>query len=122
MSVRRIRNHGKRVWQARVAYKGLRRAAFRDSREAARQAEADLLQALKAKVDHAERADEAPATLRVLFEFYAEDMRARGKGEESVGRVEYTRRAVEALLPDLLDTRVTAIGDAEIFGFRQARQ
>ena len=27
MAIRRIKNHGKWVWQARVAYRGLRRAA-----------------------------------------------------------------------------------------------
>jgi hypothetical protein len=34
MSVRRIKNHGRWVWRARVFYRGLRRAAFRESREA----------------------------------------------------------------------------------------
>jgi hypothetical protein len=28
MSIRRIKNHGKWVWQARVAYQRLRKAAF----------------------------------------------------------------------------------------------
>jgi hypothetical protein len=36
MAVKKIRNHGKWVWQARVAYRGRRRAAFRASKEAAR--------------------------------------------------------------------------------------
>jgi hypothetical protein len=39
MSVRRIKNHGKWVYQARVAYRGRRKAAFRDPKEAARDAE-----------------------------------------------------------------------------------
>ena len=47
MSVRRIKNHGKWVWQARVAFQGLRRAAFRPSREEARQAEAELIGAAR---------------------------------------------------------------------------
>ena len=38
MSVRKIKNHGKLVWQARVAYKGRRRAAFRETKQAARDA------------------------------------------------------------------------------------
>jgi len=38
--VRRIKNHGRWVWQARVAYRGLRKAAFRNSKEEAREAEA----------------------------------------------------------------------------------
>jgi integrase len=121
MSVRKIKNHGHWVWQARVAYKGLRKAAFRPTKEGARGAEAELLRELKAKVGQAEQTATAPATLRQLFEFYASDMQARGKGEESIGRVEYTARAVETLLPQLLDKPVTEIGDAEIFAFRNAR-
>jgi integrase len=121
MAIRRIKNHGKRVWQARVAYRGLRKAAFRASKDEARQAEADLLQELKAKAEKAEQIGSAPGTLRQLFEFYAGDMQARGKGAESVERVEYTAHAVEALMPELLDRPVTGVGDAEIFAFRNAR-
>lgn len=51
MSVRKIKNHGKWVWQARVAYKGLRRAAFRATRDEARDAEDDLRRELKAEVE-----------------------------------------------------------------------
>jgi hypothetical protein len=36
MAIRKIKNHGKWVWQARVAYRGLRRAAFRASKDEAR--------------------------------------------------------------------------------------
>jgi hypothetical protein len=121
MAIRRIKNHGKWIWQARVAYRGLRKAAFRASKNEARQAEADLLKELKARAEKAEHAGLAPATLRQLFEFYAGDMQARGKGEESVARVEFTAHAVESLLPELLDRPVTEIGDAEIFAFRNAR-
>ena len=121
MSVRRVKNHGKWIWQARVAYHGLRKAAFRASKEEARGAEAAILQELKAKASQVEQDGQRPATLRLLLEFYAEDMRNRGRGEESVGRVEYTARALEALTPELLDKPVSAIGDAEIFAFRNAR-
>ncbi|MFQ5924244.1 MAG: hypothetical protein ACE5M4_15515, partial [Anaerolineales bacterium] len=62
-----------------------------------------------------------PATLRALLEYYAADMQARGKGEESVSRVEYTARSVEELVPELLNRPVAEIGDAEIFAFRNAR-
>ena len=121
MSVRKIKNHGKWVWQARVAYRGLRRAAFRATKEEARQAESELLQGLKVQTQQSAEAASRPATLRRLFEFYAADMRARGKGAESVGRVEYTARAVEALTPELLDKPVTEIADADVFAFRNAR-
>jgi integrase len=121
MAVRRIKNHGKWVWQARVAYHGLRRAAFRASKDEARQAESDLLGALKAEAAQADQQDQRPATLRQLLEFYALDMRARGKGEGSVGCVHYTGRAIEAVVPDLLDKAVSAITDADVFAFRNGR-
>lgn len=121
MSVRRLKNHGKWVWQARVAYRGLRKAAFRETREAAREAEATLLQELKATVGHAEAAANRPATVRSLFECYVADLEARGKSPDTVGRAVETAKAVERLMPGLLDLLVTQIGDAEIFAFRKAR-
>ena len=121
MPVRRIKNHGKWVWQARVAYRGRRRAAFRDSKEAARDAESELLRELKAEADHAEQATARPATLRQLLEFYALDMAARGKSEESVDRVDYTSRSIEALMPELLGKRVSAISDPDLFAYRNLR-
>lgn len=121
MSVHRIRNHGKWVWQARVAFQGLRKAAFRATRDEAREAEGELLAELKAKVEEKDQADARPATLRQLLEFYALDMRARGRGEESVGRVAYTGKILESLIPELLDKPVSAVGDADLFAFRNAR-
>jgi hypothetical protein len=47
MAVKQIRNHSKKVWMARVAYRGRRRATFCESKEAARQAEAELVRHLK---------------------------------------------------------------------------
>ncbi len=121
MAIRRIKNHGKWVWQARVAYRGLRRAAFRASKDEARQAESDLLTALKAETAQDEQEGQRPATLRQLLEFYALDMRARGKGEDGVVRVDYTRRAIESVVPEFLNKPVSAIGDADVFAFRNGR-
>jgi hypothetical protein len=121
MTIKRIRNHGKWVWQARVSYLGRRRAAFRESKDAARDAEADLRRGLKAEVEQAEQVAAKPATLRQLLEYYALDMAARGKGEESVGRVEYTGRSIEALMPELLEKPVGAIADADLFAYRNLR-
>jgi len=121
MAIQRIRNHGKWVWQARVSYRGRRRAAFRENKDAARDAEADLRRELKAEGEQAEQAAARPATLRQLLEYYGLDMAARGKGEESVGRVDYTRRSIEALLPELLDKPVGAIADADLFAYRNLR-
>lgn len=121
MSIRRIKVNGRKVWQARVAYRGHRKSAIRDSKPAARDAEADLLKALQAELAQAEAEGAAPATLKALLELYAEDMEHRGKGEASVARVEYTALAVERLCPELLDKPVSRIGDADVFAFRNAR-
>jgi integrase len=122
MSIRAIKVNGRKVWQARVAFKGLRKSTIRPSKDEARQADADLLTELRERAGEAEQAGKAPATLRKLFEFYAEDMIERGKGDESVGRVEYTARAIESIMPDALDRPVTAFGMAEILTFRNARR
>jgi hypothetical protein len=121
MSLRRVKVNGRKVWQARVAYHGLRRSTIRESKEEARQAEADLLNALRKQSAEAERVSQLPATLKDVFEFYAEDMAARGKGDESVGRVAYTALAVERLAPELLTKPVSAVVDADLFAFRNAR-
>jgi integrase len=121
MSVRKIKNHGNWVWQARVAYQGLRKAAFRASKEEARAAEADLLRELKERVGQAEQEGQQPATLRQLFTFYLADLEARGKGPETIGRATQTRTAIERLLPLLLDTPVSMIRDRDLYDVRQAR-
>ena len=60
--------------------------------------------------------------MRKLFEFYAEDLKNRGKGEGSQERVEYTALAVETTTPELLNKAVGAITDADIFAFRNGRR
>ena len=34
MAIRRIKVRGRKVWQARIAYRGVRKSALRDTREA----------------------------------------------------------------------------------------
>jgi integrase len=121
MSIRLITVNGRKVWQARVAYQGRRKSAIRDSKPAARDAEADLLKALQAERAQTEAEGAAPATLKALLELYAQDMAQRGKGAASVARVAYTALAVARLCPDLLDKPVSRIGDADVFAFRTAR-
>ena len=121
MAIRHIRLNGRKVWQARVAYRGLRTSTIRPTKQAARDAEAELLQALKVRAGQAEKAGGRPATLRQLFEFYAADLEARGRGVDSIGRAVETARAVERLMPNLLDWPVSRIGEAEVFAFRKAR-
>jgi hypothetical protein len=120
MSVRRIKNHGTWVWQARVAYRGLRKAAFRPSKEAARDAEAELLQELKQPAGEVELAGARPVTMKALFEFYVADLEARGKGPDTIGRMSSTARAMERLMPALLTTPVSRVRDRDVYDFRQA--
>ncbi len=121
MSLRQIKVNGRKVWQARVAYQGLRKSTIRPTRDEARQAEADLLTELKVRVGKAEQDGARPVTVKQLLEFYAADMQARGKGEESVSRVEYTALAVERLTAGLLNKPVSAVSDRDIFALREAR-
>ena len=88
MSVRRIKNHGTWVWQARVAYRRFRKAAFRNSKEEAREAEALLLQELKSRAGEAESQATRLATMKDLFEFYVGDLQARGKGPDAKPAIE----------------------------------
>jgi hypothetical protein len=120
MSVRRIKNHGKWIWQARVAYRGLRKAAFRPSKEEAREAESELVRELKQRVGEAEQAGSRPVTMKALFEFYVGDLDARGKGADTIGRVASTAKAMERLMPALLATPVSRVRDRDIYDFRQA--
>src|SRR6266508_1764566 len=113
MSIRRVKVNGRKMWQARVAYRGLRKSTIRESKEDAKMAEGELRSALQAQAAQAEVAGQRPATLKALLEFYAEDMAARGKGEESVGRVEYTALAVERLCPEMLTKPLGDLREAE---------
>jgi hypothetical protein len=121
MSVRRIKNHGRWVWQARVGYRGRRRPAFRASKDEARQAEAELLAALRGEAERAAVEAAAPVTLRQLFEFYVADLEARGKGTDTLVRAAQTAHVVERLMPALLDRPVSTITEADIFAFRTLR-
>jgi integrase len=96
-------------------------AAFRPTKEAARDAEAELLQELKARAAAQDQVDQAPATLRQLFAYYVEDLEARGKGADTVARAKETQQVLKRVLPELLDRPVSRIGDGELYAFRQAR-
>lgn len=109
------------MWLARVAYQGRRRAKVCRTKEEARHAEGELLRELKAEAARTEQEGARPATLRWLLEFYVDDLAARGKGQDTIGRAVETAHVVELLTPELLDKPVTRIGDADVFAFRRAR-
>src|SRR5262245_53117029 len=120
MSVRQVKVHGRKCWQARVAYHGLRKSTIRTSKAEARDAEVDLLRELKDQATRTEQGHQTPATLKLLFAAYVADLEARGKGAETVARAAQTATVVEAILPELLDKPVGRITDADIFAFREA--
>ena len=122
MAIRKIKNHGKWVWQARVAYQGLRKAAFRATKAEAKDAESELRQELKTLAGQAEQEGQRPATMKALLEFYALDLEARGKGPDTIGRAKQTTTALEALLPIFLTTPVSRVRDRDFYEFRQARE
>jgi integrase len=121
MSVRQVKVHGRKVWQARVAFQGLRSSRVCANRDAAKLAQAELLQDLKRRAGQAEQAGLAPATLRQLFDAYAQDLEDRGKGEDTIARAVQTCAVLEALLPELLAKPVSRITETDILTFRRAR-
>ena len=91
MSVKRVRINGRLVWQARVAYRGLRQATIRPTRDAALDAEAALRRDLKIKAGEITSEGARPATLRALFDYYVGDLQERGKGANAVSNVRSQR-------------------------------
>jgi hypothetical protein len=81
----------------------------------------ELLQELRCRAGQAKQAGLAPATLRQLFDAYVENLRARGKGEETIARAAQTETVLEALTPELLDKPVSRLTEVDIFAFRRAR-
>jgi integrase len=121
MAVRRHKSHGKWVWQARVAFRGRRTSVYCASYAEARTAERQLLEGFEADATRAALAGAAPAPLRLLFERYVANLEARRKSADTIGRAVTTAKAVETLLPALLDEPVSRIGDRELYAFTQAR-
>ena len=76
---------------------------------------------MKTAATTATRGDTATATLRALFEAYAESLAHRSKGAETIACAVKTARVVERLCPEWLDRPVGEITPADLFGFRKAR-
>src|SRR5215468_9393953 len=115
MSVRKAVSHGRKVWQARVFYHGRRRSVYCVSKDEARDAERRILDELRAEETEQTAAEQAPATMRMLLDFYEADLGRRGKGADTIERAASTRKALEALTPAVLDAPVTSFGDRDVF-------
>ncbi len=122
MSVRRIKVRGKWKYQARVGFHGRRTSALADTREQARELDGELLRRLKSEAAQSAADANAPATLRTLFELYVEDLEARGKGPDTIGRAAQTARTFERFSGEWLDQAVSELTDKAIFAFRKARE
>lgn len=122
MAIRQIKVNGHWRWQARVAYHSERISRLCNTKQEAKEAEAELLQRLKTDTARAEAEGARPATLRQLCEMYLADLENRGKGKDTLARAVATIKALEALLPDVFDRPVTDVKAANIYAFRQARQ
>jgi len=115
-------NDGQKVWMARVAYKGQRKSRVCQTKQQAKEAEAELLTELKNKAGQIEAAGAVPATLGALLDAYALDLEARGKGVDTIGRAKQTKTAMLALAPALVTTPVSRVRDRDVYDFRHARE
>jgi integrase len=122
VAVRRFKRDGRWRWQARVMVDGRRLSQTRDTRKAARDAEAELRQQLRESLIVEQTARTRPATLREAFALYLLQLEARGKGAETITRAEQVVAVLQAVLPEPLDRPVTAFGEADILAFRGARE
>src|SRR5262245_49727631 len=66
--------NGRKVWWVRVVCRGLNASRVCATKEAAKDAESELRASLRRKVDQAEQAGLAPATVKQLFEAYVADL------------------------------------------------
>jgi hypothetical protein len=121
MPIYRKKINGRKVYWVRVNYQRLHASRVCESREAAKDAEAELRDRLRKKVEQAEQAGQQPATLKALFEAYVEDLVNRGKSDETVKRAAQTARVVEARMPDFLAKPVARITAVDLFAFREVR-
>jgi integrase len=105
-----------------VAFQGQRRSVLRDTREAARLAEHDLLATLRAEAGQAEAAERAPALVGAMLDAYAENLRLRGKSRETLSAVRSVKTAVASAYPDLLAKPVSRVSIEDFYKFRAARE
>jgi integrase len=121
MAIYQKKINGRKVWWVRVNHKGLNASRVCETKEAAKLAEAALLQRLTQRAGEAEQHGQTPATVKALFEAYVADLEARGKGSDTIGRAAQTALAVERACPELLAKGIGKVTQGDLFAFRQAR-
>lgn len=77
---------------------------------------------LQARAGQVDRDGARPAMLKQLFEYYVDDLQARGRSGHSVSRAASTARVVERLLPAMLALPLSKLQARDFFAFRQTRE
>ena len=121
MSVRQVKVHGKKRWQARVAYRGARLSRLCDSKDEAKQAEADLLQTLVKAADQEGKENAAPATLQLLCDAYVLDLEARGKAPDSITRAKDTTKRLAEFFGGRMQEALGRLTEADLYAYRASR-
>ncbi len=120
MAIRQVKVRGKKRWQARVAYQGKRLSRLCESKDAAKAAEAELLQELRATAEQEAQDNTAPATLALLCEAYILDLETRGKSEETISTAKNTKARLADFFASRMDEPL-GLTAADLYAFRAAR-
>ena len=121
MAIRQVKIRGRKRWQARGAYQGARASRLCDSRDAAKQAEAEILQSLTTDAEQAGEENAAPATLALLCDCYLLDLEARGKPARGVARERSTQQTFLEFLGPRKQEPIGKLTEADLFAFRLSR-
>ncbi len=121
MSVRQVKVHGKKRWQARVAYQGQRLSRLCESKDEAKLAEADLLKELEAAAEQDAKEGAAPATVTQLCDAYILDLEARGKSPDSIIRASDTKKRLTEFLGNRMEDPIGKLTVSDLYAFRASR-
>ncbi len=121
MAIRHVKVRGKKRWQARVAYQGKRLSRLCESKDAAKAAEAELLQTLRAASEQEAREGAAPATLELLCDAYTLDLEARGKSPDSIRRAKDTKARLTEFFGGRMKEPLGRLKEADLYAFRMWR-
>ncbi len=121
MAIKQVKVRGKKRWQARVAYQGERLSRLCESKDAAKAAEAELLQGLRAAAEQTAQDEAAPATLALLCETYVLDLEARGKAPDSIDRAKDTAKRLARCFGTRMHEPIGTFTEADVYAFRAAR-
>jgi len=100
---------------------GLRASKACRTLAAARDVEPEIRQDLKGRVAAQQRAEQHPATLRLMCDGYVLDLEQRGKAPDSIQRAKDTKKRLEEFFGKRMDDPLTKLTEADLYAFRAAR-